>query len=328
MHHYVEAMSDPLLPPPTELLVISGETCRDLIDVAELRQALATALRAHSDGGASVPPRIAARIGNAFLGAMPGNVDGTGLGAKLVSVFPDNHGGDVPSHQGLITLFDQSNGTPLAVMEGAYITAIRTAASAAVGADLAARADAAVLAILGAGVQGHAHARAFADIRDWTEVRVASRTPANAAALADAAGAKLAASFEEAVRGADVVALCTDAHDPIIDSAWLSDGVHVSSVGVGREIDETTMARADRVLVEWRGAAENAPPAGSYELQGMDPAGLIEVGEIVAGRAQGRATDVEVTVYKSTGHAVEDIAAATLVYERAKAAGAGTIVTV
>lgn len=321
-------MDDPLLPPSTELLVISGETCRDVLDVAELRAALAAALRAHSDGGANVPPRIAARIGNAFLGAMPGNVEGTGLGAKLVSVFPDNHGGDVPSHQGLITLFDQTNGTPLAVMEGAYITAIRTAASAAVGADLAARADAGVLAILGAGVQGHAHARAFADIRDWSEIRVASRTPANARALAEAAGAMLCASFEDAVRGADVVALCTDAHDPIIDSTWLAPGVHVSSVGVGREIDDATMSRADRVIVEWRGAAENAPPAGSYELQGMDPAGLVEVGEIVAGRASGRDSGDEITVYKSTGHAVEDIAAATLVYERAKATGAGTTVRI
>ena len=321
-------MDDPLLPPPTELLVISGEVCRDVLDLAELRQALAAALRAHSDGGASVPPRIAARVGNAFLGAMPGNVEGTGLGAKLVSVFPDNHGGEVPSHQGIITLFDQANGTPLAVMEGAYITAIRTAASAAVGADLAARADAGVLAILGAGVQGHAHARAFADIRAWSEVRIASRTAANAAALADAADASICDSFEEAVRGADVVALCTDAHDPIIDASWLSPGVHVSSVGVGQEIDDATMARADRILVEWRGAAENAPPAGSYELQGLDAADLIEVGEIVAGRASGRGSDDEITVYKSTGHAVEDIAAATLVYERAKATGAGVTVTI
>lgn len=321
-------MDDPLLPPPTDLLIISGETCRELLDVAELRQALATALQAHSDGRSNVPPRIAARVGNAFLGAMPGNVDGTGLGAKLVSVFPDNHGGDVPSHQGLITLFDQTNGSPLAVMDGAYITAIRTAASAAVGADIAARADAGVLAIIGAGVQGHAHARAFADIRDWTEVRVASRTAANAEGLADAAGATLCPSFEEAVRGADVVALCTDAHEPVIDASWLSPGVHVSSVGVGREIDDATMARADRVIVEWRGAAENAPPAGSYELQDMDASTLIEVGEIVAGRATGRASDGELTVYKSTGHAVEDIAAATLVYQQAVATGAGTRVTI
>lgn len=321
-------MDDPLLPPPTELLVISGETCRQMLDIAALRGALADALRAHSEGQSSVPPRIAAWTDSGLLGAMPGNVAGTGLGAKLVSVFPHNHGTSVPSHQGLITLFDQDNGRPLAVMEGAYITAIRTAASAAVAADLAARADAAVLAIIGAGVQGHAHAQAFAGIRQWSEVRVASRTAANAEELAERAGATQCSSFEEAVRGADVVALCTDAGEPIIRSDWLAPGVHVSSVGVGREIDDATMALADRIIVEWRGAAENAPPAGSHELQALDPLALIEVGEIVAGRAEGRASNAEITVYKSTGHAVEDIAAAALVYERARAAGAGTIVSI
>lgn len=321
-------MDDPLLPPPTELLVISGETCRQMLDIAALRGALADALRAHSEGQSSVPPRIAAWTDSGLLGAMPGNVAGTGLGAKLVSVFPHNHGTSVPSHQGLITLFDQDNGRPLAVMEGAYITAIRTAASAAVAADLAARADAAVLAIIGAGVQGHAHAQAFAGIRQWSEVRVASRTAANAEELAERAGATQCSSFEEAVRGADVVALCTDAGEPVIRSDWLAPGVHVSSVGVGREIDDATMALADRIIVEWRGAAENAPPAGSHELQALDPLALIEVGEIVAGRAEGRASNAEITVYKSTGHAVEDIAAAALVYERARAAGAGIIVSI
>ena len=321
-------MDDPLLPPSTDLLIIPAAACRDLLDVVELRQVLAAALQAHSDGKSDVPPRIAARVGGSFLGAMPGNVDGLGLGAKLVSVFPGNHGGPVPSHQGLITLFDQADGSPLAVMDGAYITAIRTAASAAVAADLAARPDAAVLAIVGAGVQGHAHARTFADIRPWSEVRVASRTTANASALADVAGARLCDSFEDAVRGADVVALCTDADRPVIDVDWLSPGVHVSSVGVGREIDEATMTAAHRVIVEWRGAAENAPPAGAHELQGMDPTSLVEVGEIVGGRAVGRAGDEEITVYKSTGHAVEDIAAATLVYARARATNAGTTVVI
>ena len=321
-------MTDPLVPPTTDLLVLSGEQCRDLLDLGELRAALARALQAHSDGGADVPPRIAARVGNAFMAAMPGSVEGVGLGAKLVSVFPDNHGGEVPSHQGLIAVFDPANGTPLAVMEGAYITGIRTAASAAVAADLAARADASVLTILGAGVQGHAHARAFADIRDWDEVRVASRTTANAQALAESAQLTHVESFEAAVRGADVVALCTDADQPIIDVDWLAPGTHVSSVGVGAEVDPATMAAADRVIVEWRGAAVNAPPAGAHELQPLDPDSLIEVGEIVAGQASGRDSDDELTVYKSTGHAVEDLAAATLVYQRAVAEGVGVKVSI
>lgn len=321
-------MDDPLVPPPTEMLVLSGSQCRDLLDPHELREALAASLRAHSEGRASVPPRIAARIGSAFLGAMPGNVDGVGLAAKLVSVFPANHGTAVPSHQGVIALFDQDDGRPLAVMDGAYITAIRTAASAALAADLAARPDASTLAIVGAGVQGNAHARTFAEIRDWTDVRIASRTGAHAAELADAAGATVVDSFEAAVRGADVVALCTDAHDPVIERSWVGPGAHVSSVGVGREIDDATMASADVVLVEWRGAASNPPPTGSFELQGFDPDALVEVGEVVAGRRTARESDEQITVYKSTGHAVEDIAAASIVYRRAVETDTGTRVSI
>ena len=322
-------MNDPLLAPPGELLVLSGTDCRDLLDLGELRDALARALQAHSDGEADVPPRIAARIGNAFLGAMPGNVAGVGLAAKLVSVFPDNHGGTTPSHQGLIALFNQTNGTPLAIMDGAYITAIRTAASAALAADLAARPDAKSLAIVGAGVQGHAHARTFAAIRGWTDVRIASRTRASADALAATTElATVAASFEDAVRGADVVALCTDAGSPIIDNSWLAPGAHVSSVGVGREIDEATISAADQIIVEWRGAATNAPPAGSYELQDLDPKSIIEIGEVLAGRASARHSANELTIYKSTGHAVEDIAAAVLVHRKALATGIGVRVTI
>lgn len=321
-------MNDPLLPPSSTIRVISAEDCRSLLDLSDLRRALAAAFEAHSDDRTSVPPRIAAYSEAGLLGAMPGVIAGTGMAAKLVSVFPGNHGGPVPSHQGLIALFDEHDGRPLALLDGAYITAIRTAAAAAVATDLAARADASVLTIIGAGVQGHAHTRAFADIRDWAEVRVASRTASNAAALAAASGAAVAQSFEAAVTGADVVALCTDAADPVIDAAWVAPGMHISSVGVGREIDDATMSAADRVLVEWREAATNPPPAGAHELQSLDPSTLIELGDVVAGRLDARTADNELTVYKSTGHAMEDIAAARLVYDQAIAQGLGTDVTI
>lgn len=322
-------MTDPLMPPPMELLVITADECRELIDIAELRAALATAFQAHSDGTASVPPRIAAHSEAGLLGAMPGVIPGMGMATKLVSVFPGNHGGPIPSHQALIALFDEHDGRPLALLDGTYITAIRTGGGAAVAADLAARSDAACLAIIGAGVQGHAAARTFADIRPWSEIRVASRNSDSAAALADViADATVADTFEAAVRGADVVALCTDAHDPIIDHAWLSPGMHVSSVGIGREIDAATMQAADRVLVEWRDAANFGPPAGAFELQDLDADALIEVGDVVAGRAEARTGDHELTVYKSTGHAVEDIAAARLVLDRAQAAGVGTTIRI
>lgn len=322
-------MADPLVPNPSDVLILSGAQCRDLIDLDELRHALGKALQAHSEGQTSVPPRIFSFSDAGLLGAMPGTINGVGMASKLVTVFTGNHGGALPSHQGLIALFDENDGRVLAVMDGAYITAIRTASTAALAADLAARANAQTLAIIGAGVQGHAHARTFALIRDWAEIRVTSRTAAHAESLAAATpGAVAVATYEDAVRGADVVALCTDTSSPLIDRSWLGNGVHVSSVGIGEEIDPATMAAADRVLVEWREAAENPPPTGASELQGMDPASLVEVGDVVGGRVTGRANDDELTVYKSTGHAVEDIAAARLAYDAAVAGGIGTMVQI
>jgi alanine dehydrogenase len=222
-------------------------------------------------------------------------------------------------------VFDEDNGAPLALMDGTYITAIRTGGTAAVAARLLAREDASVLAILGAGVQGGSHLETFPRIRDFKEIRVASRDLGKAKELAARhPRAKAVDSFEAAVRGADVVACCTDAREPILRREWLKDGTHVSSVGgtFGPELDAATIA-AGRVFVEWRGAATNPPPAGAVELQGIDANSLTEVGEVLADTKPGRLSRDEITIYKSTGHAVEDAAAARLVYDRAKAEGAG-----
>ena len=136
-------------------------------------------------------------------------------------------------------------------------------------------------------------------------------------------------SFQEAVAGADVVACCTDARQPVLEAGWLALGAHVSSVGgtFGPELDPA-IVRAGRVFVEWRGAATNPPPAGAHELQGLDPEGLTEIGEVLAGTRPGRTGPDELTVYKSTGHAVEDAAAADLVYRRALESGTGVRVVV
>jgi ornithine cyclodeaminase/alanine dehydrogenase-like protein (mu-crystallin family) len=260
---------------------------------------------------------------------MPGYVPGVALEVKLVSVFPANHGHGLPSHQGLIAIFDEDTGAPLAVMDGTYITAIRTGGTAAVAARALARKDASVLAILGAGVQGGSHLETFPRIRDFKVIRIASRDSGKARTLAaQHPHAVVAESFEAAVRGADVVACCTDAREPILRREWLKPGVHVSSVGGtwGPELDAETLA-SSRVFVEWRGAASTPPPAGAAELQGLDPSSLTEVGEVLAGTRPGRQTDDEITVYKSTGHAVEDAAAARLVYDRARAEGVGVSLT-
>ena len=309
-----------------ELLYLSRADVERLLDIDSMLDALGKALVVFSSGITSVPPRAGARVGDrGIMGAMPGYVPGIALEVKLVSVFPANHERGLPSHQGLIMVFDEDTGAPLAVMDGTYITAIRTGGTAAVAARLLARDDASVLAILGAGVQGGSHLETFPRVRDFKEIRVASRDSGKAKTLAARhPRAVFAESFESAVRGADVVACCTDAREPILRRDWLKPGVHVSSVGGtwGPELDAATIA-AGRVFVEWRGAATNPPPAGAVELQGLDAGSLTEVGEVLAGTKPGRLSREEVTIYKSTGHAVEDAASARLVYDRAKAEGAG-----
>ncbi|MEW6059045.1 MAG: ornithine cyclodeaminase family protein [Actinomycetota bacterium] len=309
------------------VLFLSRADVVELLEMDALFRALERALIDLSGGRAVVPPRVAALAPTGLLGAMPGYLPGTALEAKLVTVYPGNHDRGLPSHQGLIAMFDEGSGEPLAVMDAEHITGVRTGAAAAVAARALARPGARVLAILGAGVQGRSHLDAFTRALSFEEIRVASRNPAQAEALAARApGGRAVDSFEEAVRGADVICCCTDAPEPVIAAEWVAEGAHVSSVGSGRELDERTVAQGS-VFVEWRGAVENLPPAGAHELQGLDPASVTEVGEVLAGAHPGRRSAEEVTVYKSTGHAVEDAAAARLVYDRAREAGVGTIVS-
>jgi len=322
----------------SEILVLGREDVERLLEVDPLLDALEDAFRALSAGRTSVPARVAARTPDGLLGAMPGWVRGMGLASKLVTVFPANAAEGLPSHQGLIVLFDDRTGTPVAILDGQRITALRTAAASAVAARLLARPGARVLAVLGAGVQGRAHLETVPRVLELEEVRIASRTPEHADALAGEAPGILAASavgdpprvttspsFREAVRGADVVCCCTDAHRPIVEDGWLAPGAHVSSVGgsAGRELDADTIYRGS-VFVEWRGAVTEPLPAGAGELQGLDPDVVAELGEVLDGRRPGRRTDDELTVYKSTGHAVEDVAAARLVVDGAREVGAGT----
>lgn len=309
-----------------DLLYLSRADVEQLLDVDAMLDALSRALVVYSSGVTSIPPRTAARTreGN-LLGVMAGYVPGIALESKLVSVFPANDARGLPSHQGLIALFDEETGSPLALMDGTYITAIRTGGTAAVATRVLAREDASVLAILGGGAQGWSHLETLPRVRDFKEIRVASRNPDRASDLAaHHPRAHAARSFEEAVRGADVVACCTDAREPILRREWLKPGAHVSGVGgtFGPEIDRETIEAA-RVFVEWRGAVTNPPPAGAHELQGLDPETVTEVGEVLSGKKPGRRSPEELTVYKSTGHAVEDAATARLVYDRALRDGVG-----
>jgi ornithine cyclodeaminase/alanine dehydrogenase-like protein (mu-crystallin family) len=319
-------MSD--LQAPSELLVLSRAEVERLLDLDELVDALAAAFVELSAGNTSVPPRVGARSGSGLLAAMPGYVAGVALETKLVTVFPGNHSRGLPSHQALIAVFDEETGRPLALMDGTYITAVRTAAASALSARLLARPEAAVLAILGAGVQGRSHLEAMQRVADFHEVRIASRSLDHAQALASSSPrARAMQSFEEAVLGADVVCCCTDSSQPVLQFSWLSPGTHVTSVGsnqTGPELDAETVRRG-RLFVESR-VAFQPPPAGAAELVGVDPKRAAELGEVIAGSAPGRQDPDEVTVYKSMGHAVEDAAAAGLVYRKAQREGAGQTV--
>ena len=290
------------------MLVLTRSEVEELLDLDALLDALAAAHAELSAGNASLPPRVAAFTQDGLLGAMPGYVAGAGLGAKLVSLFPRNEA-PLPTHQALIALFDAQSGLVTAVMDGTYITAIRTAGAAALAARLLAPSDARVLAILGTGVQSRAAQKMFPRVRDFAEVRVAGR-----------------GEYEEAVRGADVVHGTTHSPEPVVRAEWLSPGVHVSSVGLnpaGSELDPALLERADVLCVESRESAFAAPPAGAPELAQIDPLRAVELGELVAGTGSGRTSREQITLYKSVGVAVQDLAAAALVLAAARERGAG-----
>ena len=284
------------------MLVLNRSEVEELLDLDELPDALARAHAELSAGQASLPPRIAANTDAGLLGAMPGYLPSAGLGCKLVSLFPGNT--DRPTHQAAIVLFDPENGSPIALMDGTYITAMRTAGAAALAAKLLARDDARVLAILGTGVQSRAAQEMFPRVRDFAEVRVAGR-----------------GEYEDAVRGADVVHVCTHSPEPVVLRDWLAPGTHVGSVGLnpaGSELDPA-IVRDATLVVESRVSAFAAPPAGAPELAGLDPATAAELGEVVAGTHPGRTSADELTLYKSVGVAVQDLAAAALVLVAAQA---------
>ena len=314
------------------LLVLGERDVQELLDLDELREAVASAMADLSAGRASMPPRVAALVESrrALLGVMPAYLPSAGaLTTKLVSLFPENR--DRPTHQAAILAFDPENGTPLALMDGTYVTATRTAAGSALATSLLAREDARVLAVLGTGVQARTHARAIPRVRPIDEIRVAGRSRERAEALAAELGenAHAVGSYREALAGADVVAATTHAEEPVVRLEWLAPGTHVNSVGLnptGREVDDATVAAA-LLVVESRDSALAPPPAGSPDLAGIDPGRVhAELGELVLGTRSGRGSRDQITLYKSVGVAVQDAAAAALVLARARERGVGVAV--
>ena len=327
------------------MLILNRQEVERLLDLNALIDALASTMVEVSAGNVSQPPRIAAQVqereGNLLV--MPAYLPGSqALTVKLVSVFPHNHRLGVPSHQAIIAVFDAETGTPMAVMDGEHITAMRTAAGSALATRLLARSDTRVLAILGTGIQANAHIVVIPLVRPITEIRIAGRDANKVRTLAIAHSVELGIptvgtdSFEEAVSGADVVCACTHADSPVLLGKWLAPGAHVNSVGLnfqGREMDDETV-RLSKVFVESRQAALAPSPAGANDLLWPIRDGVIdechvlaEVGELVSGKHPGRTSDEQITLYKSVGVAAQDAVAAQLVLAAAVEKGVGLEIT-
>ena len=308
------------------MLVLSRAEVETLLDLEALVDALAEAFVDLTEGRASMPQRVAAFSGHGLLGVMPAYLPSANmLETKLVTLFERNAGTELPTHQAAIAVFDPERGAMTALMDGTYITATRTAAGSALSARLLAREDARVLAICGTGVQARTHARAVSRVRPIEEIRIAGRDRAKVDALAAEVGGKSAESFEDAVRGADIVCATTHSPEPVIRRAWLAPGAHVTSVGInpdGSELEDAAVGDAS-VFVESRDAVLAPFPAGANDLRGLDPARLTELGEVLNGTRPGRTSAEQVTVYKSVGVGVMDAAAAALVLGAAAERGAG-----
>jgi ornithine cyclodeaminase/alanine dehydrogenase-like protein (mu-crystallin family) len=304
-------------------------------------QAMTTVLTEHARGATHMPLRSVMMAPGAagFLGLMPAwrgpQPDHAAVFAlKAVTVIPGNPARGLDAHQGLVTLFDGETGVPIAILDASAITAVRTAAVTAVATGLLARRDARTLAILGAGTQGRAHLRALGG--GFEQVRVYAPARAHAQALveqvsAGRASVSVAESAEEAVREADVVVTATSAREPVLRHAWLKPGAHVNAVGAStpqaREIDTATVA-ASALFCDSRESLRHE--AGEFALAVSE--GLItgiehvrgELGEVLAGLAPGRRDDGELTLFRSLGLAVEDLAAAELAVAVARERGLGT----
>jgi thiomorpholine-carboxylate dehydrogenase len=296
-----------------EPLFLNEEQVRQHLRMVDLIPAMENALIDFSAGKVTQPLRSVITVDppGGFFGMMPA-LTPEGLGLKIVTFYPKNVERGLPTHMATIALVDPETGTPLAVMDGRLITEMRTAAVSAVATKLLAAPDAKILAILGSGVQARSHVEALRLVRQFEEIRVWSPTQEHAKQFAEEIGGT-AVSAEEAVRGADVVVTATNSKTPVLKGSWLKPGCHVNAVGASRpdwrEQDDEVMRNV--VFVDSREGA--LKESGDVILSGAKI--YAELGAALAGKVSPRAS--EITIFKSLGMAVEDIAAAMLVYQSA-----------
>ncbi len=316
----------------TQLLPMPA--CLDLMDEA---------LRTMTRGGAILPLRTMLRLpeGKGIFGSMPSYLNPPdAIGLKAITVFPGNEGTAYDSHQGVVLLFEATHGSLVAILDATSITAIRTAAVSGVATRALAKPDAGDLAILGAGVQALTHLDAMAAARPLRRVRVWSRTPGSVAKFVALARGRhpvvveAAPTAEAAVRGADLICTVTSSRVPILERRWLADGCHLNVVGASlaaaRELDSDTVAAA-RVYTDRRESL--LAESGDFliprsEGRFGDEHLIGEIGEVLEGKVEGRRTATDLTLFKSLGLAIEDLAAAHFVTQRAAERGIGTVLEI
>jgi ornithine cyclodeaminase len=323
------------------IVVVDQREVPALLPMSECIDVMARALSALARRNALMPLRsimwLPERVG--ALGMMPAYIADLGVfGLKAISVFPGNHGTEYESHQGAVMLFETTHGKPLALVDASAITAIRTAAVSAVATTALARADAGDLAILGSGTQASVHLEAMRLARPLRRVRVWSRSADRARHFAERESARwripveASATARDAVAGADLICTTPASPEPLLRGEWLEPGAHVNAVGSSvaftRELDTAAVVRS-RLFVDRRESTLNE--AGDFlfpKKEGAigDDHICAEIGEVLVGDAKGRETPSEITLFKSLGLAIEDVAAAHHVYTKAVAAGRGAVV--
>jgi ornithine cyclodeaminase len=323
-----------------KILILDSDQIKELLPVVDCIELMADALSALARDEVHQPLRTIVRPPGArgLLGLMPAYRSGEhgAFGLKAICVFPENPSQGKDAHQGAVTLFSRETGELLALMNASEITAIRTAAVSAVATRLLAREDARELAIIGAGVQARTHLAALAAVRPIKRARVVARTFAHEQQLvtemqpAFAFPVEPVQENEDAVRGADLIVTATSSLEPVIDRSWIAEGAHVNAIGThsphSREVDSATMATA-RIFVDRRESALNE--SGDYLLAAKEgvvtPESIIgEIGELLIGTKPGRTSSTEITLFKSLGLAIEDVACADYLYHKALAENVGT----
>lgn len=317
-----------------DLILLSAEEVRAAVSMPAAIDAVAAAYRELSGGRAQSPVRLGLEAPKGVSLFMPAFLADSGaLGAKVVSVFAGNPGLGLPVINGIVLLLDPETGMPIAIMDGTYLTALRTGAGSGVATRALAREDARVLAIFGSGGQSRTQIAAVRAVRDIREVRIVSLDREAADTLAgelEGVEARVVEDPAEAVRGAHVICTVTTSTKPVFPGTAVEPGTHINGIGSFKpnmqEIDADVLKRA-RVVVDARDAVlEEAGDLIVPIREGVFGADHIaaEIGEILDGRAEGRTSPDEITYFKSVGNAVQDVAVGLLAVREAQARGLGT----